>query len=278
MANKIIQQKLYRFKRPSRWDSGLGAEMPEAYKKFWKEWKLTQPAAVHYIEKEGKFEMDERLGMVVPIQNVPLPLKYPKELNDGIWGGEAVVQGFVKKSKWRRRVPHFWVPSLQKSVLYSEVLDTHMRATVTKRTLDLIHENYGFDHYLLKTLACDLRSELALGIKRKILLALADQTLYPENPKKKEEVLAKYQQYLEAYTREEIEWYGLTWEEACKKWARKKLADAPPVQPLKHVYRSELIAKLKEAQIQLAADVETSKSGSSWMSKLNPFTKTPKEQ
>lgn len=86
----------------------------------------------------------------VAVQNVPLPLKYPKEMNDGIWGGEAVVQGFIKKSKYRRRVPRFWVPDLQKTVLYSEVLNTYMRVTVTDRTMDLIHEHYGFDHYLLK--------------------------------------------------------------------------------------------------------------------------------
>lgn len=46
--------------------------------------------------------------------------------------------------------------------------------------------------------ACDLRSELALTIKRNILLALADKTLYPDDPVKREEVYDKYKQYLEA--------------------------------------------------------------------------------
>lgn len=85
-----------------------------------------------------------------PVQNVPIPLQYPKEMNEGIWGGEAIVQGFKKKGKYKRRVPHFWMPHLLRNVVYSEVLDTYMRVVVTNRTIRLIHENYGFDHYLLK--------------------------------------------------------------------------------------------------------------------------------
>jgi len=44
----------------SRWSKGIGTELPEEYKKFWKEWKLQQPAAVHYIKKEGLFERNEK--------------------------------------------------------------------------------------------------------------------------------------------------------------------------------------------------------------------------
>lgn len=85
-----------------------------------------------------------------PVQNVPIPLKYPKELDKGIWGGEAVVMGFIKKTKYKRRFRRYWVPELKKSVVYSEILDKYMRTIVTQRTLNLIHENYGFDHYILK--------------------------------------------------------------------------------------------------------------------------------
>lgn len=84
------------------------------------------------------------------IQNVPLPLLYPKEMHEGIWGGEAIVKGFKKKGKFKRRVPHFWIPYLRKSVIYSEVLNMYMRVVLTDRAMRLIHENYGFDHYLLK--------------------------------------------------------------------------------------------------------------------------------
>ena len=88
----------------------------------------------------------------VPIQNVPLPLKYPKELDEGIWGGEAVIQGFVKKHRYNRRVVRYWVPVLKKSVVHSEILNKYLRTVVTDRTMDLIHQNYGFDHYILKVI------------------------------------------------------------------------------------------------------------------------------
>lgn len=48
---------MYNFQKPSRWSAGIGLELPEAYKKFWREWKLTTPTPVHYIPKEGKYEM-----------------------------------------------------------------------------------------------------------------------------------------------------------------------------------------------------------------------------
>lgn len=86
----------------------------------------------------------------LPIQNIPIPLRYPKEYDTQLWGGEGVVQGFQKRDKDSRRVPHFWVPTLKRTVVYSEVLDTYISVVVTNRALQLIHSNYGFDHYLLK--------------------------------------------------------------------------------------------------------------------------------
>lgn len=71
-------------------------------------------------------------------------------MHQGLWGGEAIVQGFVKKGRFKRRVPRFWIPVLTKTVIYSEVLDKYMRTSVTDRAMSLIHENYGLDHYLLK--------------------------------------------------------------------------------------------------------------------------------
>lgn len=40
------------------WTKGTAALLPEAYKKFWKEWK-TPPSAVHYIEQKGKYVRNE---------------------------------------------------------------------------------------------------------------------------------------------------------------------------------------------------------------------------
>ncbi|XP_015112937.1 39S ribosomal protein L28, mitochondrial [Diachasma alloeum] len=277
MSVTKLPNRLYYFPKPNRWQNGIGAELPEAYKKFWREWKLQTPTAVHYIPEEGKYKWDENRQMVLPVQNIPLPLKYPKQLDYGIWGGEAIVQGFRKKGKYCRRVAKFWVPTLRNSVVYSEVLNKYMKTTVTMRTIDLIHEHYGFDHYLLKTPACDLRSLLAVKLKREILIALADKTLYPDDPEKREEVYNKYKDYLSAYTREEIDWYGLSYKDATKKWIAMKAPSLEP-EPFKIKYRSELIAKLKAAKIAEAAYAEVEESSKSWISKINPFSKTPKTE
>ena len=84
------------------------------------------------------------------IQNKPIPLTYPKEFENGLWGGEALVRGFQKRKQLQRRVPHFWFPSLIKSVLHSEILDKRMEITVTHRTLRLVDQHYVFDSYILE--------------------------------------------------------------------------------------------------------------------------------
>lgn len=41
-----------------------GSLLPEAYRKFWREWRLMTPTAVHYIPKEEKWERNELTGEV----------------------------------------------------------------------------------------------------------------------------------------------------------------------------------------------------------------------
>ncbi|XP_063223435.1 large ribosomal subunit protein bL28m isoform X3 [Bacillus rossius redtenbacheri] len=212
--------------------------------------------------------VEEESGDRSRVQNVPLPVRYPAEHNQGLWGGEGVVQGFLKKHPVRRRVPHFWVPQLRRSVVRSEVLDQHLAVTVTDRTISLIHRHRGFDHYLLQTKACDLKSDLALKLKRLILLDLKDKNLYPNDPVKKEEIYNKYKIYLEQYTEEEIEWYGLTMFEAIKKQMNLEAELFKP-KPLKHLYRAQLLQKLRDGTIPEVVD--TPEQSESWFSKMNPF-------
>lgn len=130
---------------------GTAALLPQAYIKFYNEWK-SKPTAVHYIPKEGTWERDELTGVTTPVQNVPIPVLRPPESNHGIWGGEAVVKGFQKRSPYKKRVPHYWVPVLRRTVLHSVVMNKYWSTVVTERTMDLIHESHGFDHYILKVL------------------------------------------------------------------------------------------------------------------------------
>ncbi|KAI9557549.1 hypothetical protein GHT06_017377 [Daphnia sinensis] len=238
--------------------------LPECYQKFFKEWKYGHQAAVHYIPVEGKWKRNSETGEVKRIQNKPIPLTYPKEFDEGLWGGEAIVRGFEKRHQLRRRVPHFWFPMLQKSVLYSEILDKHMEIVVTPRTLRLVDQHYGFDNYILQTPPQDLKSNLGIKLKRTLLLALATQDFLPNNTAKREELLKKYQKHILPV--EEAEWYGLTLSEALEKLGKH---EEVPIQkiPLKVKFREEFIEQLKEKQTEVAA----TSPKSSWTDTLNPF-------
>ncbi|XP_049865399.1 39S ribosomal protein L28, mitochondrial [Pectinophora gossypiella] len=269
-----VRQLSKTYKKKSRFDIGIASELPAAYKKFWREWKVLKPAAVHFVPQEGRWKRDELTGVTLPIQNVPIPLKHPAEINDGIWGGEAVVKGFQKRDPLRRRVPHYWVPVLKRTVVKSEVLNTHLSVTVTDRTIRLINDHYGFDHYLLKTPACDLVSMLALKLKKQILTELMNGCpRLAHDPEKQKNIYEEYSTYLSSYTPEEIEWYGLTWIEALSKVAKLKEAANKPV-PLKNIYRKNLVEKLRAAGLE---ETKTSpdeiSNTTSWLSKMNPFGK-----
>ena len=240
------------WRRANQFETGLGAKLPPSYLKFWREWKETTPAAVHYIPKEGKYERNELTGEVRPIQNHHIPLQRVPEEDEGFWGGEAIIKGFQKRNAYKRRVPHFWVPVLKRSVLRSEILNEYFSMTVTHRTITQILEHHGFDHYVLKTPACDIRSLLALKLKQRILDSLQNNCpRWTDNPTRKDEIMKEYGKYLENYTPEDIEWYGLSWDEAIKK-IRLIIDNESPIVPHKDIFRSRLVEQLRAAGIDEA--------------------------
>jgi len=250
------------------------SRLPEHYKKFYFEWKCTPKTPIHYIAEEGNFKLNKD-GQVEVVQNVPLPLKVPREAHEGLWGGEAIVKGFIKRYPTKRRMPHYWVPTLKKTVVYSEILNRYMRINVTERALKLIDQHYALDAYILETPPADLVSELALRLRRDMLLALVNETCYPDNPTKKSEILEKYKRHIIPV--EEAEWYGLTLHEANKK-QRKIEAEDNVIKPLKDQFRQEFLVYLQENKDNLeiaAAEKEssTSSSDSGWLSSMNPFGK-----
>nr|CAH7741029.1 unnamed protein product [Callosobruchus chinensis] len=260
-------------------DTGLATRLPEAYKKFYKEWRLTEPTAVHYIPENGKWKRNDITGEVLPVQNVPLPVIYPLESNKHIWGGEGVIQGFQSRGEATRRVPHFWVPALKRTVVYSEVLDKYLSVIVTERAISLINSNYGFDHYLLKTPACDLRGLLPLKLKRKILQELQKGCpTYADRPEKQKDMMQRYEKYLSAYSTEEIEWYGYSLQEALRILKQQiEEEERSKIIPLKQIYRAQLIEKLKAASLSELTETKAGEIGSgesgSWLQKMNPFGK-----
>lgn len=126
----------------------MASLLPKAYQKFYYEWH--EPASpVHYIPKAGKYERDDSTGIVKPIQNVAIPLMYPKEFQRYLMGGEAIVKGF-RKTLRKRRFPHFWIPNLHRQAVYSEIMNKHMEVTMTDRVIHLIHHYQGFDEYIMQ--------------------------------------------------------------------------------------------------------------------------------
>lgn len=65
---------------------------------------------------------------------------------------------------------------------------------------------------------------------------------------KQSEMLSEYAKYAESYTDEEVDWYGLSYNEAIKKLSQILKAQEV-VQPHKIAFRSELIEQLRKAGI-----------------------------
>uniref|UniRef100_A0A1B6IUJ6 Large ribosomal subunit protein bL28m n=1 Tax=Homalodisca liturata TaxID=320908 RepID=A0A1B6IUJ6_9HEMI len=279
MATKTLPavHKLYRMSKPDIFSRGAPSRLPEAYRKFYDEWKATPSTPVHYIPEPGKWKRDPVTGEVWPVQNVPIPLKYPKEINTGIWGGEAVVLGYKKsREKFiRQKSTRWFLPTLYRSAVHSEILDKRLSVIVTKRTISLIVDHKGFDNYLLETSSSDLSSLLALKLKKKMLLALFDKSLYPDDPIKREKIYNKYKHHLDKYKREDLEWYALSITEAVNKLEEMEESVRP--QPLKHQFRAELIEELKviaeNQELDEIVKTDTEKSSQTWLTRINPFAR-----
>ncbi|XP_055936272.1 39S ribosomal protein L28, mitochondrial-like [Argiope bruennichi] len=253
--------------------NSVQARLPDAYKQYIESLKLP-PTPVHYIPNDMKYELHPLTKERVRREDRPIPLKFPKEADEGIWGGEGVIQGFNKDKPKRRRFPQYWVPKLKKAVVYSEILNQYMEVTVTERTLRLIDQYYGFDHYILGSPVQDLKSQLALNIRRKLLLALLNEEKHHKDEATNQEVLEKYKKYM--IPREEAEWFGLTEREAVQK--QRLLEEETQPVPLKHAFRQKYIEELKRKAAGVVEENEGTSEAveeqeeRSWLSRFNPFS------
>jgi len=244
--------------------------LPVHYKKFLIGMH-ERPTPVHYVPVSEKWYKHPDTGERKRRVDVPIPLIFPKEIHEGLWGGEGIIKGYIKRNvPYAKRIPHWWTPILKRVVLYSEILDEYMNVIATERTMDLIDQDYGFDNYILKTRPVDLRSNLALKLRKRMILALIHKTSYKDNPEKQAEIYKKYQEFI--VPEEEAEWMGLTLTEALQKQLAIEAAINAP-KPLKHKYRKELFEKLKEMKAQEAGEKEIEALRQSWFNKWNPFSK-----
>lgn len=246
------------------WNTGIRSRFPEHYKQYWVELYSREPIPVHYRKDNRKYDVDE-FGIRRKVYNRPIPVFYNKMSDEGLWGGEGLVIGVRtrKNDEKKPRTPRIWKPRLYRQVFYSEILDKHMFINVTRRTLNLVDEAYGFDSYILKTHPVDLRSRLGMMLKKQMLLALANETLCPTDAEKRERIISKYQEYIVPV--EQAEWLGLTMQEAEEKQRKlEEQEEIDNVQPLKYLYAQQLIKDIQDDNLKL-------EDGPSWWTKLSPF-------
>lgn len=259
------------------WAEGTKSKLPEHYKRRFMEKFQVVPRPVHYKPNPNKWEMD-KYGDIHPVKDIPMKITYPKEAAKGLWGGEGIVIGYEKNKTDILYLGHAasWKPTLIKRVFYSEILDKHMAITCTRRTLDLVDECYGFDHYILSTHEVDLRSQLGMILKREMLAALVNGDIYPEDPKKREQILSRYEQY--KIPIEEVEWIGLSLTEATRKQEQimQQARDAS-VKPLKYKLAAQLLEKLRQIDAEEREEEASKSTASKYLDKINPFKKPSSE-
>ena len=260
-----IQQKLASGIWP--WTRGPRSRLPLFYKERYCELFMVEPEPVHFIPNPQKYVSDE-FSIVQKVDNCILPITFPKEADEGLWGGEGVIEGYRRKKNNPRKParPRIWRPYLHTRAFYSEILDKWMEIAVTFRTLDLIDKSYGFDYYILKTHERDLCSQLGMDLKKEMLTTIVNRSMYPDDPDKCEEIYQRYKEYL--IPKEEIEWLGLTIEYAeTKQLLTEQMEEERNKRPLKEIYLRDLVDKLKNDDDVI---YDTAQS-SSWLSKVNPF-------
>lgn len=218
---------------PKIWEAlklkqGIYARLPKHYLKSLEN---KEPTPVHWKPLGVQYRANPKTGQKERVQDVPIPIYYPPESQDGLWGGEGWISGYryANDDKMTTRLKKTWKPQLFKRELYSEILDHKFTITVTARTLDLIDAAFGLDCYILKTTKEDLNSKLGMDLKRAMLLRLArkDTELYPDDPVKREQVYNKYKQF--EMPEEEAEWVGLSLEEAVEKQRQLEHKEPEPL-------------------------------------------------
>ena len=230
-----------RLLKQNEWLTGAKGRLPRHYVAFYKQWEKGPQAFIHDEMPKTRFKKDE-FGNVKRIHVPRIPILYPDEFHQGLWGGEGVVKGGLEP-EWKKHMAHYrpakesyWFPQLHFGVVYSEILDKHLEVVMTERGQRLIDEAYGLDNYLLKTEVNEIYSHFGLKLKRELLLTLLET---------KSELQNKYADHM--LEPEEAEWHGLPLHEALhKQHTLDRIEEENSIRPLKKEYRRELVAELNK--------------------------------
>jgi len=222
------------------WDNkdSIVHRLPKHYQeRYWRQHVLADKAPVHYRPPEFRLYWDTKRLVQIETEHVPiLPIHCPEQ-DQGLWGGEGVIKGykesdpFVKKKVLPRQwIPRLCFPFLERQVLYSEILDAYMLFAVTERARRLVDSAHGLDYYLLKTPEIDFGSQLALDLKRLLLIKLANEDYHSRVEEHRRYVKEKYSEFV--LPLEEAEWVGLDLNAACRK--QQDMEDNARSVPLKY--------------------------------------------
>jgi len=243
----------------NEWLTGQKGRLPRHYVAFHKQWEKQPKAFIHDIAPCAKFEKDE-FGNVQRVQMPRIPILYPEEFHEGLWGGEGIVKGGLEpemkkhagqmrnkkfQPQYKAAEEKYWVPKLHFGVVYSEILDKYLEIAMTERAERLIDEAFGLDNYLLKTEVNEIYSHMGLKLKRELLLTLANAEveLYPNEPTKRNEMLDKYKDFIWPF--EEADWHGLPLAEALHKaHSIDRIEEELSIRPKKEEYREFVLEKL----------------------------------
>lgn len=236
------------------WEEGVKQRIPQHYKDFYQQWSIGPQEHIHSRPATARFEKDE-WGEIAPIQNPRVYVVYPDEFHNGLWGGEGVIKGLLKRPDSRHRtfIPpqaKYWWPELFEGVVYSEILNKHIEFVMTKRGARLVDECKGLDHYLLQTPVNEVYAWRLLRIKRELLLELADRESFCAS-RRLSGGAAIYDKYAEfAVPHDQADWTGLTLREAVQKQvALDELEKENNTVPMKHKYRQELVDLLRSGYL-----------------------------
>jgi len=265
------------------WNIGLKKNMPQHYKDYHNLWRTGPQEHIHSRPTQARFEKDE-WGEIYPVQNPRIYVIYPDKFHQGLWGGEGVIKGLLKREDGNHRnfkppPAKYWWPTLFELVLHSEILDKNIEMIGTKRGVRLVDEAGGFDSYLLNTPVNEIYATGLLRLKRELLLSLVDRDKYV-NSGGKGLVWDKYQNW--AVGAEEADWHGLTLDEAKSKQAAiEREALERETIPDKLKFRQELLemlrsGKLDELDLELA-DEQNSEGNSGFKGMLGGISKVFKK-
>lgn len=70
---------------------GIYARLPQHYLRSLEETRT--PAPVHYRPHGAKFKINPKNGQRERVEDVPIPIHYPRESQRGLWGGEGWILG-----------------------------------------------------------------------------------------------------------------------------------------------------------------------------------------